>query len=120
MRISDWSSDVCSSDLSLPLTASPSVWPYPFRRGWAPPRRPRLMRAAVDGRSLPATGAVRDRASVLAALRTRRACLFGAAAKHICARTPPRLRSPQERVCLLDPPAEIGRASCRERGCQYG
>src|SRR3546814_8642921 len=62
------------------------------------------MRAAVDGRSLPATGAVRDRASVLAALRTRRACLVGAAAKHICARTPPRLRSRQERVCLLDPP----------------
>jgi len=62
------------------------------------------MSAAVDGRSLPATGAVRDRASVLAALRTRRACLGGAAAKHICARTPPRLRSRQERVCLLDPP----------------
>src|SRR3546814_8757744 len=35
IRISDWSSDVCSSDLTAPATPGP-------RNGWPPPRRKRL------------------------------------------------------------------------------
>src|SRR3546814_4130818 len=34
MRISDWSSDVCSSDLPI----SPTAWPPPSRCRQAPPR----------------------------------------------------------------------------------
>src|SRR3546814_7283856 len=35
MRISDWSSDVCSSDLPT-LTQVPPMMPWPMRATWAP------------------------------------------------------------------------------------
>jgi len=73
--------------------------------------------AVENGRSLPAAGADRDRASALTALRTRSVRLGGAAAKHICARTPHRLRSLRERVCSHDPPKRRI-SSCRWRSCR--
>src|SRR3546814_7827622 len=42
MRISDWSSDVCSSDLHLPLPAGKSAAPFTDRQGqaqWMPAER---------------------------------------------------------------------------------
>src|SRR3546814_13677801 len=53
MRISDWSSDVCSSDLTVPkpsLTGSSTSWPAPPRRSTPAkphPRRPSLFRDAA-------------------------------------------------------------------------
>src|SRR3546814_5391530 len=75
MRISDWSSDVCSSDL-----------------GWPPPRR------------LPISSAGRTR-------RRSGTWSFGLATPcvHRCRPTCGASR----------PAAKIGRASCRERVCQY-
>src|SRR3546814_5331737 len=83
MRISDWSSDVCSSDLAV-------------RLGWM-----RLLERLVDcGVDLDA----RDG--------------HGMTALHLCAAL-----SREAALKLLvsrgASPAEIGRASCRERGCQY-
>src|SRR3546814_10142806 len=76
MRISDWSSDVCSSDLTAPGWGMLQTLPCPRRR----------------------------MGPVLAARRPLRAR----------AGNQPRLVHP-----LLRLPREIGRASCRERGCQY-
>src|SRR3546814_6649371 len=85
MRISDWSSDVCSSDLSQALAEHPAV-ALGVLSGVDAVADPRLLRLTQD----------------------RRAC-------RTCALV----------VCVdvahLDeePVDEIGRASCRERVCQY-
>src|SRR3546814_3368053 len=42
VRISDWSSDVCSSDLQRPDRATPTSDPHPRRRRPPPLRRPWL------------------------------------------------------------------------------
>src|SRR3546814_16005847 len=60
MRISDWSSDVCSSDLTVPKpspTGSSTSWPAPPRRSTPAkphPRRPSLFRdaALIAGKDL--------------------------------------------------------------------
>src|SRR3546814_2984799 len=46
MRISDWSSDVCSSDLMLGCAPSPPAWP-PSISDW-PPRLPMIVVARRD------------------------------------------------------------------------
>src|SRR3546814_5746809 len=69
MRISDWSSDVCSSDLALPLLG-----------------------AALAGCATPPSSGV-ARTVVVA--------------------------DPADARCRLAGGEQIGRASCRERGCQY-
>src|SRR3546814_4411312 len=81
MRISDWSSDVCSSDLLPPPACAP---------------------AAPTGRPGPGRGGCAAVSSGLSRPRGRRGCV--------------------EDVPRYDPPTvpeEIGRASCRERVCQY-
>src|SRR3546814_7454923 len=71
MRISDWSSDVCSSDLGSRRSRSPKPWRGGGRR--SRPSAPQCCPAAADRTYIP-----------------RR-----------------------------EPLPEIGRASCRERVCQY-
>src|SRR3546814_18152423 len=98
MRISDWSSDVCSSDLRLLRHLAE----LRARRG-----QPQAMRAAVEQRRAdPAF----ERAH--------------AAAEGGLGHVPP-LRGSQEvhaldqRLEVLQPAEQIGRASCRERVCPY-
>src|SRR3546814_10170133 len=67
MRISDWSSDVCSSDLTIPETSQPLTVLF---------HRPR------PGGEIPGSG-------------------------------------DNPNLTLILPAEEIGRASCRERVCQY-
>src|SRR3546814_5443279 len=85
MRISDWSSDVCSSDLRCP------------------------------GAVVAAAGGLPDRRAVDAGLTADAGmhAIVGAAQAE-----------PEHVVAVAEPPAvgraaEIGRASCRERVCQY-
>src|SRR3546814_5583673 len=83
MRISDWSSDVCSSDLRRPLHLG------------------RLARARFLSR------APRE-------MRTRKRQLFRGAVR------PGQVaRAEKKNGRALQQPDEIGRASCRERVCQY-
>src|SRR3546814_20750206 len=106
MRISDWSSDVCSSDLDASLggnAAMRGAWfasvsdglygqlatKYRSRYGKAPYR---LASLGYD--------------SVLLTVRIARDWKPGT-------------RFPVNRLMAADGFGEIGRASCRERGCQY-
>src|SRR3546814_17849981 len=93
MRISDWSSDVCSSDLNGPAYA-PRWCRFPSRHRSAPlapaPHRRGNCGAGDRGRD------DEDRYGSLRP-RSRNRTVSGA----------PR------------PGAKIGRATCRERGCQY-
>src|SRR3546814_9297078 len=87
MRISDWSSDVCSSDLWKSPDGSRASYPVLRQRAsTAGPRRARLdlPRASVAQRFVPPEG-FRD--------------------------------PPMRRLALTQ--QQIGRASCRERVCQY-
>src|SRR3546814_12550353 len=93
MRISDWSSDVCSSDL---VDVTPLANHVELHRLAQPPRRDaefqgtRIVHlAAIDGQH--------DIARLEAGAIGRAAAIDG----------------------LAQPAAEIGRASCRERVCQY-
>src|SRR3546814_8162085 len=79
MRISDWSSDVCSSDLAAPCYISRQD-----QRGRSPRRRP-----IKKKRTTPMAKAATPATKKVAA---------------------PRPKAPAK---------EIGRASCRERVCQY-
>src|SRR3546814_18059782 len=87
MRISYWSSDVCSSDLAFPLPPRSVL----FRR-----KRPR-----------------RERSTSLHTGRDK--------GRHWPHRLPDRLACDEMRglTCANEPIIEIGRASCRERVCQY-
>src|SRR3546814_18100656 len=104
MRISDWSSDVCSSDLS----AVSKVVSAPANAGPANQRQANRRRAmATIARS------VRP-------LFFRTDCMLGSL--HMETR---RIRAQVKgwsdalRGCNGRPAEEIGRASCRERVCQY-
>src|SRR3546814_6043858 len=77
MRISDWSSDVCSSDLVSPASAPPARRSAGGQRSAARDRRPPAAQPRDDGQPDPAQPGVGD------------------------------------------PAQQIGRASCRERVCQY-
>src|SRR3546814_11036332 len=92
MRISDWSSDVCSSDLALRDRA---------RQGLDAVGRlelPRLVRKIIHG----------DRNAVARCGKALQA------ACRRCRKYGARFRPGRAIV------HEIGRGSCRERGCQYG
>src|SRR3546814_14984149 len=104
MRISDWSSDVCSSDLlteacSLRLSGEP---------------RPQDVQGVADRRERIAQLVREDRQEFVLALIVEAQTLFGfgkveeIAADLVLATTRPQ--------CGVH---EIGRASCRERVCQY-
>src|SRR3546814_12003136 len=91
MRISDWSSDVCSSDLAM-------GGPGRTRKALGHRRHARLERR-------------RERLENTVVRRAALLRLAGIARlQNACAR--PAIEVPQL-------PAQIGRASCRERGCQY-
>src|SRR3546814_3981935 len=94
MRISDWSSDVCSSDLQRPLRAID----VPARIRAVDRLRAGLMHDIVHSQVLAVGIAVQCR-------RQQRVVERGV--EH----------PPQSRVAGLD--AEIGRATGRERVCQY-
>src|SRR3546814_4691583 len=99
MRISDWSSDVCSSDLEEVADVETL-----FAKGLE--RKPRLLalkrtRALIKGQQGEYAGRIAE-------------------AREAIVETPLQIlsvvRDRVERAAL----AQIGRASCRERVCQYG
>src|SRR3546814_14543287 len=95
MRISDWSSDVCSSDLGG-AHLDPRIGPLA-----------RLSHARAD--AAPGRGADQPR---------RRQWRFPGTGADLL--RPSRGVSRVERAALRIGHAEIGRASCRERMCKYG
>src|SRR3546814_10471829 len=110
MRISDWSSDVCSSDLSLGLDAPRGDEGIEVRDVVCDPAaelgvgRPHALDSPVlqgARRHWPQVG------SSLALAKPARLDLYDVALGNHAA--------PQR-----NPDTTNGRASCRERGCQYG
>src|SRR3546814_20207908 len=109
MRISDWSSDVCSSDLNLKARAEGVTWQSP-RLDW--------LRANLHPKLAPLLE--QFDAAISDDLMTPRAL-------PLLEETIGMKKVPvDEKLCLLaafDQALgldQIGRASCRERGCQYG
>src|SRR3546814_11622881 len=105
MRISDWSSDVCSSDLQLrkswayPQAGTSIVMPYDF--GASRARLPHHLR--------------QDQMCVDIDFLDHQFCAYG---KRICSES--RDEGSLLLFEILHPKDEkIGRASCRERVCQY-
>src|SRR3546814_20774726 len=119
MRISDWSSDVCSSDLSSPVELGQ-------RSDGATDRDRRLAReqaqlvrgrraAGIKARDQPRRQAVKtleDAKSLVG---------FGGAEQH-CAEHPVETLAPPRGRCARAKPGskEVGRARSRERGGKYG
>src|SRR3546814_15039070 len=120
MRISDWSSDVCSSDLQRPHGAIGNKVPAALtksrhaaspcseqgRKTLTPAEGTLGSSAARGSRSLlvvPIPGAGQFKASCFVTVSCRNSTILFLAAKRIAA----------------PPPRKIGRASCRERVCQY-
>src|SRR3546814_14870120 len=98
MRISDWSSDVCSSDLPAP----------------------------GDARTGAGSGAERERIVAVLGKRTRAPveflgqAAFGGSKQHLLFRKPGGgVHLEPESVQPADRLASTGSASCRERVCQY-
>src|SRR3546814_10229850 len=93
VRISDWSSDVCSSDLKYSCLGFPINFPFGIPAG--PVLNSKFIKAAFEfGFSVPV-------------YKTVRADFFPC--------------QPYPNVMYVNTPkAEIGRASCRARVCQYG
>src|SRR3546814_17400660 len=116
MRISDWSSDVCSSDLpSFKLAEKRRDGARVIKRHHAPATP--CQRLLDDPRT---TGAVRDR------LTTVFAELDPVRLLHEIRRGQERLATIADVTPQTAPPIndaldqfQIGRASCRERVCQY-
>src|SRR3546814_8713764 len=110
MRISDWSTDVCSSDLAASDRAAAAVRLYGGHRGgWRTvgggvPAFPAGL--CPDGGTAGARRARRMTAAIVVAHPTDAAVDYGGGVTD-CASCVVRNR-------------EIGRASCRERVCQYG
>src|SRR3546814_1745414 len=96
MRISDWSSDVCSSDLSSMMAPTPAT-------------------SAEGARfAIGSGGSNRIRTAVLQVLVN----LLDVGLPMAAATEAARLHIEGEAVANIEA-AEIGRASCRERVCQY-
>src|SRR3546814_5439300 len=137
MRISDWSSDVCSSDLSSPLRRR-LITTSLSKPGRTIPRASKnegttimtkvIISCAITGSihtpsmspHLPVTAAEIAESALGAAEA-------GAAIVHLHARNPedgrpdqsPEAFEPFLRTIKQSSDVEIGRASCRERVCQY-
>src|SRR3546814_10655271 len=92
MRISDWSSDVCSSDLSSPRRKMPGGFPIGSYVELSPPAEEMGVAEGIE--------------TALAVTRD-----FG---------IPCWSTISADGLKAFTPPAKIGRASCRERVCQYG
>src|SRR3546814_12028877 len=107
MRISDWSSDVCSSDLMRVGLTREGVAEWGFRQ--EVPKEARLERA----RHMRLSGRFR------ADFNYSNLCYIalGLATERLSNRSLNELML----EAIFEPAGmEIGRASCRERGCQYG
>src|SRR3546814_11916417 len=115
MRISDWSSDVCSSDLKFYLTINAKLPPRKQKLLFSIPllsrviKRKILSELGLDQTRVAMTGAAPLAPHIIAWYRQLGLELlevFGmtenCATSHICT-----------------PGDKIGRASCRERVCQY-
>src|SRR3546814_21000005 len=103
MRISDWSSDVCSSDLLAPNTTLPA--PQPNRlNDWT------LQSSSAN---LAVTQAE------LAAKIVEKQIDIAKSQHYPTLSLRAQTGSPSDRG-LYYPNGQIGRASCRERVCQYG
>src|SRR3546814_12043979 len=109
MRISDWSSDVCSSDLSIlhDHRLLEPILPQPGLIGF--PDRPAAADEGVRGQFL---AAVRD-AVQLGIVAT---AIDG---PRIVGDAPPDEARARRLLAAADRDVQIGRASCRERVCQY-
>src|SRR3546814_14478035 len=103
MRISDGSSDVCSSDLKAPPTAS------------APPK-PTAAKPAATARHFVQVATFSAKANAEATAKTLGGTV-SAAGRFWRVRTGPFAREAEAQAALAK--AKIGRASCRERGGQY-
>src|SRR3546814_20602447 len=100
MRISDWSSDVCSSDLCPVLNAGDGRHEHPTQ-ALLDALTIRRRKGRIEGLTVAICGDV---------LHSR------VARSNILA-----LTALGARVRVVAPPTlKIGRASCRDRGCQYG
>src|SRR3546814_10013608 len=98
MRISDWSSDVCSSDLGVPFALGKDRTELVFNVTFDAPREPGGSTAPVQtGRCTPPSGE-----TVSFQLNDEEGG-----------------RAPGVRVFAGLRSDQIGRASCRERVCQY-
>src|SRR3546814_12962126 len=114
MRISDWSSDVCSSDLATISATFPALFPTPVRfAGFAIAYN---VSTSIFGGTAPAVGSALigwTGDQLMPAYYMILSCLVGLVALRFMPETAGRsLRG--------DPfarPAQIGRASCRERVC---
>src|SRR3546814_17375522 len=108
MRISDWSSDVCSSDLGIVAwTVDPRGGKDPLMVAENQRTAPRAKRNVVRERVLYARAGNRpDAVDVLGAFRLG---YFGDARRG---------QQPEQHTALH--PAQTGRAAGRERVCQYG
>src|SRR3546814_9845737 len=100
MRISYWSSDVCSSDLVMSLSKLPSIQPKRFDREELGAVAIALTNSAVKGPTY---------------LRVDGKIAFVVLAVEVFDQVWPDSR----RAYATAEMPEIGRASCRERVCQY-
>src|SRR3546814_10195441 len=98
MRISDWSSDVCSSDLLFEQLIGPVIWDFADVTRMEPGLAPEMLHLQVVH---PLVGIARGRYFG----KRRKAFRIARAVQFVADR-------------LIDR-VEIGRASCRERVCQY-
>src|SRR3546814_16667866 len=98
MRISDWSSDVCSSDLALDTTLQDIVIRYERLRG-----KDALWVVGTDHAGIATQMVVERQMNAKGQKRT------DFTRDEFVAR-----------IWAWEEEREIGRASCRERGCQYG
>src|SRR3546814_16383036 len=121
MRISDWSSDVCSSDLGLFASALLTARTRDAAKG---AEAMKVYRTRVAGHLAFAESVGRPRTEVTQDVGDRPERIFDGPVRHVA------LMRPSELVVRSvefpgmreesDWAGEIGRASCRERGCQDG
>src|SRR3546814_19119238 len=112
MRISDWSSDVCSSDLGG-LAAMPATgWPFFLGIGFIYFVMSFLLLGAVFlgvGAQAATVREIQMLSLPITIFQVGMFSLCGAAAS-----------APGSGLARFAQIFQIGRASCRERGCQYG
>src|SRR3546814_13546300 len=133
MRISDWSSDVCSSDLSCTAARPPSRFvtpsaarpfmPSPHSRSGPAERDPDTGIGAYPGRTVREDLLIVLIQQVLHAAEQLDAVgeTIGAGEihQHEIVQPDAAARRGVHELAVLHAPVEIGRASCRESGWQY-
>src|SRR3546814_20870543 len=109
MRISDWSSDVCSSDLNEAIKAAARLAPCPSWRK-AMPKPLILWFEEIAIADVPAVGGKNASLGEMTAALSQKGV-----------KVPSGFATTAEayRAFVHDNQLEIGRASCRDRVCQY-